>query len=74
MMIVQTRLERKTEHGKVETVCWLDVHPKVRVGSVISLEGSDERWRVVSQGCVQDASLINRKWGLDLPPSQRLER
>jgi hypothetical protein len=41
---------------------------------VISLEGSDERWRVVSQGHVQDASLINRKWGLDLPKTQRLER
>lgn len=74
MLVVQTRLERKTEHGKVEQVCWLDVRPNVHVGSVISLEGSEERWRVVSQGHVQDASLIPRKWGLDLPKSQRLER
>jgi hypothetical protein len=74
MLMVQTRLERKTEHGKMEQVCWLDVRPNVRVGSVISLEDSDERWRVVSQGHVQDSSLINRKWGLDLPKTQRLER
>ena len=74
MLIVQTHLVRKTEHGEVHCQCWLDVRPNVRVGSVISLEDSDERWRVVSQGHVQDSSLINRKWGLDLPPSQRLER
>ena len=74
MLVVQTRLTRKTEHGEAHTVCWLPVKPNVRVGSVISLEGSDERWRVVSQGHVQDSSLINQKWGLDLPKTQRLER
>ena len=74
MMIVQTRLARKTEHGKVETVCWLDVRPNVKVGSIISLEGSDERWVVCSQGHVMESSQINRKWGLDLPKTQRLER
>ena len=74
MLVVQTELARKTEHGEVRTICWLDARPNIRVGSVISLEGSGERWRVESQGCVQDSSLINRKWGLDLPPTQRLER
>lgn len=74
MQVVHTHLMRKTEHGEVHTICWLDVKPKVRVGSVITLEDSDERWRVVSQGWVQDSSLINQKWGLDLPKSQRTER
>ena len=74
MQVVQTELVRKTEHGEVRTICWLDARPNVRVGSVISLEGSDERWRVASQGCAQDSSLINHKWGLNLPPTQRLER
>ena len=74
MQVVQTHLMRKTEHGEVHTICWLDVRPDVRVGSVISLEGSDERWKVLSQGSVQDSSEINRKWGLDLPKTQRLER
>lgn len=74
MLVVQTHLIRKTEHGEVHTICWLDARPNVKVGTVITLEGSDERWRVASQGCVQDSSLINRKWGLDLPPTQRLER
>ena len=74
MLVVQTHLTRKTEHGEVHRICWLDVKPNVRVGSVISLEDSKERWRVASQACVQDSSLINRKWGLDLPPTQRTER
>jgi hypothetical protein len=75
MQVVQTHLVRKTEHGEVHTICWLDVKPNVKVGSVVSLEDSPgEWWTVLSQGFVQDSSLINRKWGLDLPKSQRLER
>lgn len=74
MQVVQTHLVRKTEHGEAHIVCWLDARPNVKVGSVVSLAGSSERWCVASQGCAQDSTLINRKWGLDLPPSQRLER
>jgi len=74
MMIVQTHLMRKTEHGAMHCKCWLNVKPGVKVGSVVKLEEDDEWWTVVSQGHVQDSSLINQKWGLDLPKSQRLER
>jgi hypothetical protein len=75
MQVVQTHLMRKTEQGtEVHTICWLDWHPRVRVGSVVTLEGSDERWRVLSWGSAQDSGEINRKWGLDLPKTQRLER
>ena len=76
MLVVQSHLSRKTRQGtEVHTICWLDVRPNVKVGSVVSLEDSPEEWwTVLSQGCVQDASLINRKWGLDLPKTQRLER
>ena len=74
MMIVQTHLMRKTEHGAMHCKCWLNVKPNVKVGSVVKLEDSDEWWTVVSQGHVQDSSLLNTKWGLELPKSQRLER
>lgn len=76
MLLVQTHLSRKTGEGtEIHTICWLDVRPNVKVGSRVSLEDSPgEWWTVQSQGCVQDGSLINRKWGLDLPKTQRLER
>jgi hypothetical protein len=74
MLVVQTHLVRKTEHGEVHCQCWLNVKPNVKVGSRVKLEDSDEWWSVVSQGHVQDSSLINQKWGLDLPKTQRLER
>jgi hypothetical protein len=76
MKVTQTHLMRKTEQGtEVHTICWLDVRPNVRVGSRVSLEDSpNEWWTVLSQGGLQDSSEINRKWGLDLPKTQRLER
>lgn len=74
MQVVQTLLTRQTETGKATLIAWLPVKPNVRVGSIVSLDGSDERWRVADQWQSQDSSLINQKWGLDLPKSQRTER
>jgi len=74
MKVVQTKLSRQTETGTASTVAWLPVKSNVRVGTVLSLDGSDVRWRVEAQWMTQDSSLINQKWGLELPPSQRTER
>jgi len=74
MLVVQSHLVRKTEHGEEHVQCWLNVKPGVKVGSRVKLEDCDEWYTVVSQGHVQDDGEINRKWGLGLPKSQRLER
>jgi hypothetical protein len=60
--------------GTSNLVAWLPVRGDVHVGSVVSLDDSGERWRVEDQWMRQDSSLINTKWGLELPKSQRTER
>ena len=76
MLVVQTLLSRNTESGKVTQVAWLPVKPNVRVGSIVSLKDCEDgfKWRVDEQWMQQDLSLINEKWGLNLPKSQRTER
>jgi hypothetical protein len=76
MQVVQTLLTRQTETGEAKLIAWLPVKPNVRVGSIVSLKdvGDGLRWRVSAQWCEQDSSLINQKWGNDLPKSQRTER
>lgn len=75
MRVVQTALAKKTERGVEHLVAWLPVDPRVKVGSVVSLDKVDnDRWTVEAQYVVQDHSLINTKWGKELPKSQRTER
>jgi hypothetical protein len=74
MKLVQTTLVRKTETGKAHLITWLPVDPRVRRGSVISLDDNPYRWMVAAQHSMQDADAIQTKWGLGLPSSQRTER
>lgn len=74
MQVVQAELRRKTESGQARMVAWLPADPRVRQGSVISLEKGGERWTVMAQFATQDADAIQTKWGLGLPKSQRTER
>jgi hypothetical protein len=74
MKVVQTKLSRKSENGIARLVAWLPAKPNVRVGSVVSLDGDGTRWKVEEQWATQDSELINMRWGLALPPSQRTER
>lgn len=74
MRVVQTELVRKTEAGRACLIAWLPVDPRVRVGSIISLEKGGDRWAVAAQYAQQDAAAIQSKWGLGLPKSQRTER
>ena len=50
--------------------------PRVKKGSVITLKDEPESgmWEVIEQYARQDSEDIPRKWGLDLPKSQRTER
>lgn len=76
MQVVQTKLTRQTETGVSTLIAWLPVKPNVRVGSIVSLKDCEDgfKWRVAEQWQQMDSSLINDRWGLNLPPSQRTER
>jgi hypothetical protein len=75
MMVVQTKLTKPTPTGTAHLIAWLPVDPRVKPGSVISLDkDEDNRWKVEAQFATQDSDLINTKWGLELPKSQRTER
>lgn len=58
MQIQQTKLAS----GNDRMVCWLPRDPRVKVGTVISLAKSDERWRVLEQWSTMEQEDINRNW------------
>jgi len=58
MQIVQTKLAS----GNDRMVCWLPRDPRVKVGTVISLAKSDERWRVEEQFAVAEYQDVWRGW------------
>lgn len=48
--------------GNSRMICWLPRDSRVKVGTVISLAKSDDRWRVLNQYSALDAEEINRGW------------
>jgi hypothetical protein len=60
MMMVQTKLASVSDGGLM--VCWLPRDPRVKVGTVLSLAKSDERWRVEEQWSTADVEDIRRGW------------
>ncbi len=58
MQIQQTELAS----GNTRMVCWLPRDPRVKVGSVISLAKSEERWRVLRQFAVMEYQEVWRDW------------
>jgi hypothetical protein len=73
MEVVQTLLHQRSERGIHAQVAWLPVDPRVRPGKLVTLKDEPESgmWEVIEQYVQQDSALIPRKWGLDLPKSQR---
>jgi len=75
MRVVQTALTKRTETGTAHLIAWLPVDPRVKRGTVVSLDKDDSnRWTVEAQYATQESEEINDKWGLRLPKSQRTER
>jgi hypothetical protein len=72
MQVVQTLLVQ----GNAQQVAWLNVDPRVKKGSVVTLKDEPEsgQWEVAEQYMKQEASDIQRGWGNDLPKGQRTER
>ena len=58
MQLVQTKLAS----GNERMVCWLPRDPRVKVGSIISLAKSEQRWRVLEQYGGVEQKTINRNW------------
>lgn len=58
MQLVQTKLAS----GNERMVCWLPRDPRVKVGSIISLAKSEQRWRVLEQYGSVEQGTINRRW------------
>lgn len=58
MQLIQTQLAS----GNSRMVCWLPRDPRVKIGSLISLAKSDERWRVVEQYSAAEGADIHRDW------------
>lgn len=74
MKVVQTHLTQPAGRGTSHLIAWLPVNPRVRAGSVISLDRDPGRWLVAAQFATSEVADIARGWGLDLPRSQRTER
>jgi hypothetical protein len=60
MTMIQTKLASCLDGGFL--VCWLPRDPRVKVGTVISLAKSDERWRVEEQWSAMEFEDIHRGW------------
>ncbi len=58
MRLVQTKLAS----GNERMVCWIPRDPRVKVGSIISLAKSEQRWRVLEQYGSVERETINRRW------------
>lgn len=77
MLMVQVQFERVHDSGsQTGKLVWVAADWNLRKGDIVSFEDSPEiRWNVVRVYKTQIAvGMLQKKWGLDLPKSQRTER
>jgi hypothetical protein len=55
-------IQTKLVSGATTTVTFLPTDKRVKVGTILSLQGDTRRWRVTEQWTKIDASLIHRDW------------
>jgi hypothetical protein len=57
-------------------ITWLPVDSKLKQGVTVDLDKNpDDQWTVAEMFSLKtDADDLSKKWGLDLPKSQRTER
>jgi hypothetical protein len=67
-------IQHKLVSGKTHLLTWLPQDPRVKVGTQLTLDDEPEIWTVEWQSEVAFVGEFNRKWGLDLPKTQRTER
>lgn len=60
--LMQHMIQTVLKSGDREMVTWLPRDPRVRLGSVVSLEESDVQWTVKFQSHALDVSSIPRGW------------
>lgn len=76
MQVVQTHLTQETDTGVRHLITWLPVDHRLKPGAVVDLDKNpNDQWTVKEMfSLTQDAETLAKKWGLDLPKSQRTER
>jgi hypothetical protein len=56
-------------------VVWVDVAWNLKEGERVTFKGETKRWIVWRvYGTISEMADLDKKWGLDLPKSQRTER
>ena len=74
--MVQIEFERTLGDGKAfQKVVWVDASFRVKTGNIVEFKDDPFLWKAtkVYQSKIEAAAL-DKKWGLELPKSQRTER
>lgn len=75
MLMVQAQFERDHGTTKTEKIVWVDDSWNLKAGNVVSFEDEPGLWLVKKVYTTKMAAgNLHKKWGLDLPKSQRTER
>ena len=76
MEMVQVEFERTLGDGrKFQKIVWVDASFKVKIGNIVEFKDDPFLWKAIKvyQSRIEAAAL-DKKWGLELPKSQRTER
>lgn len=75
MQMVQVEFERHDNSTVYNIVVWVDIAWNLKTGDEVFFKGQTLKWRVTKvYTTVAEYAELGRKWGLDLPKSQRTER
>lgn len=62
MLMVQVKLVRNEGLTRAETVCWLPVDPRLKVGTKLTLKGETKWWEVAELWSTRERTQINHHW------------
>jgi hypothetical protein len=76
MDMIQAEFERILGDGRqIQKLVWVDASFNLKVDNVVEFVDDPFLWKVKKVYRIRiEASTLIRKWGLDLPKSQRTER
>jgi len=75
MLMVQVDFRKDNGSTITEKVVWVDASWDLKPGNLVEFCAEPGIWKVMKVYKTQIAAAnLNKKWGLDLPKSQRTER
>lgn len=75
MLMVQVQFVKNSGTSETGKLVWVDASWNLKVGQIVEFVDDIGLWMVKKVYQTQIASgNLNKKWGLDLPKSQRTER